>query len=156
MEWEEARYEPMICQPPGANGTRVAKNRRCRTPKEQQFYNQQCAGRWRNRCIPTETTENNLRQFAVGEREYHKELVPTAEQIKAVVSRESSKKVSGVDKTNRLHATAEMIYSARTKEEKIVKGILDQAKGAHGFVPTVKEDDIIQLGCENVNSFEYV
>jgi hypothetical protein len=48
VEWEEAWYEPMVRQPPGANGTCVAKNRRCRTPKEQQLYNQQHAGRWRN------------------------------------------------------------------------------------------------------------
>ncbi len=58
-----------------------------------------------------------------------------------------------MDKTNCLQAKAETIYLACTKEEKIVKGILDQwGKGAHGFVPMVKEDDIIQLGCENVNS----
>jgi hypothetical protein len=98
-------------------------------------------------------TEHNLRQFVVGAGEYHKDLVPTVEQIKAAVARESSKKASGADKTNPLQATAEMIYLARTKEEEIVKGILNQwGKGAHGFVPMVKEDDIVQLGCENVNS----
>jgi hypothetical protein len=95
-------------------------------------------------------TEHNLRQFAVGAREYRKDLVPTAEQIKTAVARESSEKVSGANKTNCLQATAEMIYLAHTKEEEIVKGTLDQwGKGADGFVPTVKEDDIVQLGREN-------
>jgi hypothetical protein len=53
--------------------------------------------------------EYNLRQFAVGAREYRKDLVLTVEQIKAAVARESGEKVSGADKTNRLQATAEMI-----------------------------------------------
>jgi hypothetical protein len=60
-------------------------------------------------------------QFAVGAREYRKDLVPTVEQIKAAVARESSEKVSGVDKTNRLQATAEMVYLRHTIEEEIVK-----------------------------------
>jgi hypothetical protein len=52
-----------------------------------------------------------------------------------------------------LQATAEMIHSAQTNEEEIVRGILNQkGKGAHGFVPMEKEEDIIQLGCKNVNS----
>jgi hypothetical protein len=58
--------------------------------------------------------------------EYCKDLVPTVEQIKAAVARESSEKVSGADKTNRLQATVEMIYLTRTKEEEFVKGIMDQ------------------------------
>jgi hypothetical protein len=28
----------------------------------------------------------------------------------------------------------------------------DWQKGAHGYIPEVKEDNVIQLGCENVNS----
>jgi hypothetical protein len=52
-----------------------------------------------------------------------------------------------------IQATAEMIFSAWTHEEEIVQGLLNQwGKGAHGFVPVVKEDDIVQLGCENMNS----
>ncbi len=41
----------------------------------------------------------------------------------------------------------------RTKEEEMVEELLkDWQKGAHGYTPEVKEDNIIQLGCENVNS----
>jgi hypothetical protein len=50
-------------------------------------------------------------------------------------------------------ATAEMLFSAWTNEEAIVQGLLNQwGKGAHGFVPVEKEDDIVRLGYENVNS----
>jgi hypothetical protein len=46
-----------------------------------------------------------------------------------------------------------MIYSARTKEEEIFQGLLNQqAKGAHGFICMEKEDDIVWQGCENVNN----
>jgi hypothetical protein len=39
---------------------------------------------------------------------------------------------------------AEMIYSSQTNEEKIVRDILNQwGKGAHGFIPNEKEEDII-------------
>ncbi len=41
----------------------------------------------------------------------------------------------------------------RTKEEKMVQELLnDWQKGAHGYIAEVKEDNVIQLGCENVNS----
>jgi hypothetical protein len=51
-------------------------------------------------------------------------------------------------------ATAEEVHATRTKEEKMVRELLNGwQKGAHyGYIPEVKEDNIIQLGCENVNS----
>ncbi len=40
-----------------------------------------------------------------------------------------------------------------TKEEEIMQELLnDWRKGAHGYIPDFKEDNVIQLGCENVNS----
>ncbi len=65
-----------------------------------------------------------------------KDLVPTATQIEAFVMKESGKKVTSLGDTNHLQSTAEMIHSARMKEEEIVQGLLYQwGKGAHGFVP---------------------
>jgi hypothetical protein len=47
---------------------------------------------------------------------------------------------------------AEMIYKAQTQEKAMVQELLDQWwKGGHGFVPDVKGDNIIRLGCENMN-----
>ncbi len=41
----------------------------------------------------------------------------------------------------------------RTTEEEMVQELLkDWQKGAHRYIPKVKEDNVIQLGCENVNS----
>ncbi len=41
----------------------------------------------------------------------------------------------------------------RTKEEEMVQELLNSwQKGAHGYIPEVKEDNVIQLRCENVNS----
>ncbi len=48
-------------------------------------------------------------------------------------------------------ATAEEVYATRTKEEEMVQALLKYwQKGAHGYILEVKEDIVIQLGCENV------
>jgi hypothetical protein len=50
-------------------------------------------------------------------------------------------------------ATTETDYATKTKEDKKVQELLkDWQKGAHGYIPEVKEDNVIQLGCEHVNS----
>jgi hypothetical protein len=50
-------------------------------------------------------------------------------------------------------ATAEEVHATRTKEEEMVRELLNGwQKGAHGYIPEVKEDNIVRLGCENVNS----
>jgi hypothetical protein len=53
----------------------------------------------------------------------------------------------------RFAAVAERIYEAQTQEEAMVQDLLEQwRKGEHGYVPDLKGDDIVQLGCENTNS----
>ncbi len=50
-------------------------------------------------------------------------------------------------------ATAEGVHARRTKEEEMVQELLNGwQKGANGYIPEVKDDIIIRLGCENVNS----
>jgi hypothetical protein len=50
-------------------------------------------------------------------------------------------------------ATAEEVHATRTKEEEMLRELLNGwQKGAHGYIPEVKDDDIIRLGCEHVNS----
>ncbi len=51
-------------------------------------------------------------------------------------------------------ATAEEVHATRTKEEEMVRELLNGwQKGAHyGYIPEVKEGNIIQLECENLNS----
>ncbi len=51
------------------------------------------------------------------------------------------------------HATAEEVHATRTKEEEMVWELLNGwQKGAHGYIPEVKDNNIIRLGCEHVNS----
>ena len=48
---------------------------------------------------------------------------------------------------------AETIYPTRTQEEALVQDLLKQwRKGGYGYVPAEKGNDIIRLGCKNVNS----
>ncbi len=49
-------------------------------------------------------------------------------------------------------ATAEEVHATRTKEEEMVRELLNGwQKGAQGYIPEVKDDNIIHLGCGNVN-----
>ncbi len=51
----------------------------------------------------------------------------------------------------RFHARAVGICATRTNEEEMVQDLLnDWQKEAHGYIPEVKEVDVILLGCENV------
>jgi hypothetical protein len=53
----------------------------------------------------------------------------------------------------RFCATAEEDHATRTKEERMVQDLLNRwQKGAHRYVPEVKDNNVIHLGCENVNS----
>jgi hypothetical protein len=48
---------------------------------------------------------------------------------------------------------AEEVHATRTKEEEMVQELLNGwQKGAHRYIPEVKDDNIIRLGCENVIS----
>jgi hypothetical protein len=50
-------------------------------------------------------------------------------------------------------ATTEEVHATRTKEEEIVWELLNGwQKGAHGYIPEVKDVNVIHQGCENVNS----
>jgi hypothetical protein len=50
-------------------------------------------------------------------------------------------------------AIAEEVHATQTKEEEMVQELLNGwQKGAHGYVPEVKDDNVICLGCKNVNS----
>jgi hypothetical protein len=50
-------------------------------------------------------------------------------------------------------ATTEEVHATRTKEEEMVREHLNGwQKGAHGYIPEVKDNNVIHLGCENINS----
>jgi hypothetical protein len=55
--------------------------------------------------------------------------------------------------TDQFNRASEIIFAARTQEEALIQNLLQQwRQGGHGFVPDVKGDNTIRLGCENANS----
>jgi hypothetical protein len=74
-------------------------------------------------------------------------------QIRAATIQDARTFLSTTVEGGSFCATAEEVYATRTKEEKMVQELLnDWQKGAQGYISEVKEDNVILLGCENVNS----
>jgi hypothetical protein len=82
------------------------------------------------------------------------EFLQTDQQIWAATMHDARTSLSTTAEGGGFRATAEEVHATRTKKEEMVRELLNGwQKGAHyGYIPEVKEDNIIQLGCENVNS----
>ncbi len=81
------------------------------------------------------------------------ELIPMEKQIRAATMHDARTFSSTTAEGEGFHATAEKVHATRTKEKDMVQELLNGwQKGAHGYIPEVKDDNIICLGCENVNS----
>jgi hypothetical protein len=81
------------------------------------------------------------------------ELIPTDKQKQAATMHNVRTFSSTTAEGEGFCATAEKVHATRTKEEKMVRELLNGwQKLAHGYIPEVKDDNIIPLGCENVNS----
>jgi hypothetical protein len=75
------------------------------------------------------------------------------EQIRAATMHDARTFSSKTMEGEGFYATAEEVHVTRTKEEEMVRELLNGwQKGAHGYIPEVKDDSVIHLGCENVNS----
>jgi hypothetical protein len=80
-------------------------------------------------------------------------LIPTDEQIRAATMQDARTFLSTTAEGEGFCATAAEVHATRTKEEEMEQELLNGwQKGAHRYIPEVKEDNVIQLGCENVNS----
>jgi hypothetical protein len=81
------------------------------------------------------------------------ELIPTDKHIRAANMHDARTFLSTTAEGEGFCATAEEVHATRTKEEEMVWELLNGwQKGAHRYIPEVKDDNIIHLGCENVNS----
>jgi hypothetical protein len=81
------------------------------------------------------------------------ELIPTNKQIRAATTHDARIFSTTTAEGEGFFATAEEVHATRTKVEEMVWELLNGwKKGAHGYIPEVKDDNIIRLGCENVNS----
>jgi hypothetical protein len=99
------------------------------------------------------TVKENVRQVEIGTRLLLKTLVPSHTQIVNASMKERESLELNDKEKSKLMKEAEVVYDGQMKEEEKIRQLLEQLKvGGHGFVPQVKEDNIIRLGCENVNS----
>ncbi len=81
------------------------------------------------------------------------ELIPTDKQIWAATMHDARSFLSTTAEGEGFCATAEEVHATRTKEEEMLWKLLNRwQKGAHGYILEVKDDNIIRLGCENVDS----
>jgi hypothetical protein len=122
------------------------------THQEQCQCDAQRAGQYQNKTTPSMLVRRNLASNIHGASLCRAELIPTEAQIWAATIQDTRTLLSTAAKGEGLRATAE-VYATKTKEEEMVQELLNGwQKGAHGYIPEVKEDNIIQLGCENINS----
>ncbi len=81
------------------------------------------------------------------------ELIPTKEQIQAATLHDARTFLSTTMEGGQFLAITEEVHATRTKEEEMVREHLNGwQKGAHGYIPEVKDNNVIHLGCENINS----
>ena len=122
-------------------------NGRQRTDVEQHSRDERRAGRWRNRT-QTAKMSANIKSFCQGAGNFRATLRPTEEQIRAVMRKGDGDLEWRVTKNEGFRESAERVYALCTTEEEMVQDlILQWQKGAHGYIPETKEDDILRLGC---------
>jgi len=150
QDWGETWWEEIVRHPREAEES--ARNGRQCTDVEQHSRDERRAGRWRNRP-QTARTRANIKSFRQGAGNFRATLRPTEEQIRAATRKGVTDVDSRVTENEGFRESAERVHAVRTTEEELVQElILQWQKGAHGYIPETKEDDILRLGCENVNS----
>ena len=150
QDWGETRWEEIVRRP----REEEAGPRDCRqqTDAEQHSRDERRAGRWRNRP-QTVKTRANITAFRRGAGNFRATLRPTEDQIRSAVRKRVGDIDSRVTENEGFRESAEQIHALRTTEEEVVQDlILQWQKGAHGYIPETKDDNILRLGCENVNS----
>ena len=121
------------------------------TREEDFARDQRRAARWR--ILQTTIVAKNMRQFKEGADQFLQELIPTHSQI--VAGMDKSKVVNdeaGKD-DHHMNYEARDRYKGHTCEDSTIRELIEQWQGGgHGYVPEKKNDNIIRLACENVNS----
>jgi hypothetical protein len=152
QDWGESRWEEIVLHP-RVGQEQMGESMGCRrTHLKQHSRDKQRAGRWQNKP-QTAGMRANIKSFCQVAENIHAKLIPTEEQIRAAMRKEVIAVESWAVEGDGFRATAEEIHASRTREEEMVQElILQWQKGAHGYIPEIKENDILQLGCENMNS----
>jgi hypothetical protein len=151
--WGDSWWEQIMRGPRQGGGDPVTPPTRRQTHQEQCQRDAQWAARYQNKTAPTMLVRRNLASYIHGALLCWAELIPTETQIGAATIQDVRTFLSTTVEMEGFCATAEEVYATRTTEEEMMQELLkDWQKGAHGYIPEVKEDNVIQLGCENVNS----
>jgi hypothetical protein len=75
------------------------------------------------------------------------ELIPADEQIRAATMHDARTFSSTSAEGGGFCATAEEVHATRTKEEEMVRELLNGwQKEAHRYIPEVKDNNVIRLG----------
>jgi len=150
QDWGETRWEAIVWHPREEEAS--VRNGHQRTDVEQHSRDERRAGRWRNRTH-TAKTSANIKSFRQGASNFRATLRPTEEQIRAATRKGDGDSEWRVTENKGFWESAERVHALRTTEEEMIQElILQWQKGAHGYIPETKEDNILRLGCENVNS----
>jgi hypothetical protein len=142
-----------VCAPRQEEVKLATPPTQCWTHQEQCQRNAQRAGQYQNTTTPSSLVRRNLASHLQGAFICREELIPMDEQIQAATMHNAGTFLSTIAEGEGFCATAEEVHATRTKEEEMVWELLNGwQKGAHGDIPEVKADNIIHLGCKNVNS----
>jgi hypothetical protein len=151
--WVESRWEVIVCAPRQREIDPVTPPTQCWTHQEQCQCNALRAGQYLNTTTPSMLVTRSLASHLQGASMCRVELIPMEEQIRAATMHDLRTLLSTTTEGEGFRATAEEVHATRTKEEEMVRELLKGwQKGAHGYIPEVKDDNVIHLGCENVNS----
>jgi hypothetical protein len=86
----------------------------------------------------------NIKSFCQRAENIRAKLMPTEEQIRAAMRKEVTAVESQAAEGDGFRAMAEEIHASQTREEKMVQElILQWQKGAHGYIPEIKENNIL-------------
>ncbi len=139
QDWGETWWEEIVRHPREEEAS--LRDCRQRTDVEQHSRDERRAGRWRKR---PQTTRVNITSFRQGASNFRATLRPTAEQIRAAARKGVGDVDSRMTETEGFRESAERVHALRTTEEEMVQDlILQWQKGAHGYIPETKEDDIL-------------
>jgi hypothetical protein len=128
-----------------------------RKHQEQHRRDAQWAGHYQNTTTPSTLVRRNLASHLQGASMCWAELIPTDKQIWAATMHNARTFSSTTAEGEGFCATAEEVHATRTKEEEMVRELLNGwQKGAHGYIPEVKDNKIIRLGYDHVNSLSII
>ena len=111
------------------------------------------ASRWRLNNAASAQVRKNKRMFKAGADQLRKEIHLSHDQIVEGMKKNQFNSDEAATDRNSYSGDAQDIYRTQTNEDNTINQLLEQWEGgAHGFVPEKKDENIIRLVGENVNS----